>query len=98
MGLDDPKLLSVHVSFDGLKCAICALFFKVEHVLLFYNCVKWLLSFRLHPSIHTGVVIFGPILSLTIRYYVHFCVPWILEVDSNDPHTGTTNDCICCLC
>ena len=32
------------------------------------------------------------------RYYVHFCVPWILEVDSNDPHAGTTNDCVCCFC
>ena len=32
------------------------------------------------------------------RYYVYFCVPWILEVDSNDLHTGTTNDCICCFC
>ena len=31
------------------------------------------------------------------RYYVHFCVPWILEVISNDPCAGTTNDCICCL-
>ena len=31
------------------------------------------------------------------RYYVHFCVPWILEMDSNDLHAGTTNDCICCL-
>ena len=32
------------------------------------------------------------------RYYVNFCVPWILEVDSNDLHAGTTNDCVCCFC
>ena len=31
------------------------------------------------------------------RSYVHFCVPWILEVFTNDSFAGTTNDCICCL-
>ena len=31
------------------------------------------------------------------RSYVHFCVPWILEVFTNDPCAGTTNDCISCL-
>ena len=31
------------------------------------------------------------------RGYVHFCVLWILEVFTNDPCAGTTNDCICCL-
>ena len=31
------------------------------------------------------------------RSYMHFCVPWILEVFTCDPCAGTTNDCICCL-
>ena len=31
------------------------------------------------------------------RGYVHFCVPWILDIFANDPCAGTTNDCICCL-
>ena len=52
-GLDDPKLLSGHVSFDGQACAICALFFKGEQVLLFCSCVKWLLSFKIHLSINS---------------------------------------------
>ena len=65
MGPDDPKLLLVHVSFDGQACAICALFFKVEHVLLLYKCVKWLLSFKVHLSIHAGVAISGLILRHT---------------------------------
>ena len=53
MGLDDPKLLSVCMSFDGQVHAICALFFKGEQELLFYNCVKWLLLFKVHLSINT---------------------------------------------
>ena len=65
MGLDYPKLLLMCVSFDGQACAICAVFFKVEHVLLLYNCVKQLLSFKVHLSIHAGVAISGLILSLT---------------------------------
>ena len=32
------------------------------------------------------------------RYYIYFCVPWILGVDSDDPHAGTTNDYFCCFC
>ena len=98
MGLDDPKLLSVCMSFDGWVCAICVLFFKGEQVLLFYNCVKWLLPSRAHQSINScwGCNIWSNPKSYN-RYYVHFCVPWILEVDSNDPHAGTTNDCICCF-
>ena len=31
------------------------------------------------------------------RSYMHFCVLWSLEVFTNDPCAGTTNDCICCL-
>ena len=65
MGCDDSILLHGHMSFDLQTCAICVLFFKVEHVLLMSNCVKWLLSFKVHLSIHAGVVISGLILSLT---------------------------------
>ena len=31
------------------------------------------------------------------RSYLHFCVPWILEVFTNDPCAGTIKNCICCL-
>ena len=65
MGLDDPKLVSVHVSFDVWVHAICALFFKGGQVLLFCNCVKWQLSFKvIYLSIHRGATA-GSILSLT---------------------------------
>ena len=65
MGYDDPILLYRHVSFDAWAFAICVLFFKVEHVLLMSNCVKWLLSFKIHLSIHAVVAMSGLILSLT---------------------------------
>ena len=64
MGHDDPILPYGHMSFDAWACAICVLFFKVEHVLLMPNCVKWLLSFKVPLLIHAVVVIFGLILSL----------------------------------
>ena len=72
--------------------------FEVEHILLMSNFVKWLLPFKVHLSTHTEVCDIWPDPMPYNRYYVHFCVPWILEVDSKDPHAGTTNDCICCLC
>ena len=97
MGHDDPILLYGHVSFDVWACAICLLFFKVECMLLMSNCVKQLLSFKVHLSIHAEVCNIWSNPKSYNRYYVNFCVPWILEVDSNDPHAGTTNDCICCL-
>ena len=65
MGRDDPILLYGHMSFDAWVHAICVFFFKVEHVLLMSNCVKQLLSFKVHLSIHAGVVISGLILSFT---------------------------------
>ena len=40
MGIDDPKLVAVCMSFGGQSHAICAWSFKGEQVLLFYNCVK----------------------------------------------------------
>ena len=74
----------MHVSIDGQACAICALFFKVEYVLLLYKCVKWSLSFKVHLSIHAGVAIYHLILSLTtdIMYISVFprfwnCIPMI---------------------
>ena len=65
MGHDDPILLYECMSFDVQAHAICVLFFKGEQVLLFYNCVKWLLLFKVHLSMHAGVAISCPILSLT---------------------------------
>ena len=65
MGHDDPILPYGYVCFDAWTHAICVLFFKVQHVLLVSNYVKWLLSFKVHLSICSGVVISGLILSLT---------------------------------
>ena len=94
MGHDDLILLYEHMSFDVQAHAICVLFFKVEQVLLLSNCVKWLLMFKVHLSINAEVCNIWSNPKSYNRYYVHFCIPWILEVDSNDPHAGTTNDCI----
>ena len=55
MGHDDPILLYGCMSFDAWEHAICVLFFKVELVLLMSNCVKQLLSFKVHLSVHAGV-------------------------------------------
>ena len=72
--------------------------FKVKQVLLMSNCVKGLLI--IHKYIYQFMLRFADIWSNPMsynRYYVHFCVPWILGVHSNDLLAGTTNDCICCL-
>ena len=53
MGLDDPQLVSVDVSFDVWVHATCAWPFKGELNLLFCSCVKWLLSFKVHLSINS---------------------------------------------
>ena len=37
MGLNDPNILSGHVSFDGRVHVICVLYFKDEQVLLLEN-------------------------------------------------------------
>ena len=78
MGHDDPILLYGCMSFDVQVHAIYVLFFKVEHVLLMSNCVKWLLSFKVHLSMHAGVAISGPILGVTtnIIYISVFPVFW----------------------
>ena len=89
--------IAIRMSFDGLACAICALFFKEEQVLKCYEGVKWLLSFNgtsMKQSV--GYCMWCDPKSYN-RYYVHFCVPQVLEVVANDPCAGTTNDCICCL-
>ena len=89
MGLDDPKLLLGHVSFDGQVHAIWVLYFKGEQVAiviqntLINSC--WGCNIWSDPKSYN-------------RYSVHFCIPWILEVDSNDPCAGTTYDYFCCFC
>ena len=84
MGCDDPILLYGSMSFDALACAICELCFKGEQVLLFHNCGKWLLSFKVHLSIHAGVAISGPIISLTTDIMYISVFPgfwkWILMI------------------
>ena len=65
MGLDDSKLVSVHMSFDVWACAICTWSFKGEQVLLFYNmCSGYCHSRYIYESIHRGATA-GLILSLT---------------------------------
>ena len=78
-------------------CHLCVVLQK-EWSLWCYEGVKWLLLFRVHQSINqfVGYCMWCDPKSYS-RYYVHFCVPWILEVFTNDPCAGTTNDCICCL-
>ena len=55
MGCDDPILLYGCMSCDAWVHAICVLSFNVDHVLLMSNCVKGLLSFKVHLSIHAEV-------------------------------------------
>ena len=62
MGLDDPKLLLGHVSFDGQACVTWVLYFKEWTGTI---VVKQLLSFKICQSIHAWVAISGLILSLT---------------------------------
>ena len=94
MGPDDLILLYGHVSLDVQAHAICLFFFKVEQVLLMSNCLKQLLMFKVHLSIHAEVCDIWSNPKSYNRYHVHFCVPWILGVDSHDLHAGTTNDCM----
>ena len=91
------KLFSRHVSFDRQAHAICVLFFKEEQVLWCYEGVKWLLLFNC-TSIkqYVGYCMWCDPKSYS-RFYVHFCVPWILEVFTNDHCAGTINDHICHL-
>ena len=74
MGHDDPILLYRHVSFDAWAHTICVLFFKAELLLLMSNCVKWLLSFKVHLSIHAEVCDIWCDPKSYNRYYLHFCV------------------------
>ena len=55
-GLDDPKLVSVHVSFDVWVYTICAWSFKGGLVLLFHNHAKQLLSFKVIYQSMQGVL------------------------------------------
>ena len=76
MGLDDPKLVSVHVAFDVWVCAIWPLSFKGGLLLLFYKYVRHLLSFN--QSIDRGATA-GLILSLTTdnMYIIMFPGFWM---------------------
>ena len=75
-------------------CMPSIYFLQKEWSLWCYGGVNWLLSlkgFINHQSI--GYCMWCKPRSYN-RGYVHFCVPWILEVFTNDPCAGTTNDCL----
>ena len=91
------QLLSRNVYFGGWACVICVFCFKrnghfdAMEVSIGYCHSK---SYVNHQPI--GYCMWCKPKSYN-RGYMHFCVPWILEVFTNDPCSGTTNDCICCL-
>ena len=79
MGLDDPKLVSVHMSFHVWVHAICTWSFKGEQVLLFYNMwSSYCHSRYIYQSIHRGATA-RPILSLTTdnMYIIKFPGFWM---------------------
>ena len=94
--LDDPNcyqdacpLMGRHV--PSMYCA------SNEWSVWYYEGIKWLLSFKEiinHQSI--GCCMWCDPKSYN-RSYMHFSVPWILALSSNDPCAGTTNDCDCYL-
>ena len=95
MGLDDPKLLLGWMSFDGQgMCHMGIVLQSWTSTIV----VKWLLSFKIHQSIHAGVVISGPILSLTTHIMYISVFPGFWKCIPNDPYPGTTNDYFCCFC
>ena len=96
MVLDDPTAIKMHVLLMGSTCHLYIVIQK-EWWLWCYGGVNWLLSFKgfvNHPSL--GYCMWWEPKSYN-RGYMHFCVPWILEIFTNDPCAGTTNDCVCCL-
>ena len=86
------------MSFDMCAPAICAWNFKGEQLVLFFNLVKQLLSFKVKRFIHVLGVVTGPILSLATGDMCSYHVPWILDVVSNDPDAGTPFAYVCCFC
>ena len=88
--------IKTHVLWWAGACYLCIVLQK-EWSLWYYKGVNWLLSFKSfinHQSI--GYCMWCEPKSYN-RDYVHFWVPWILEVFTNDPCAGTTKDYICCL-
>ena len=78
------------------SCHLCIVLQR-EWWLRCYEGVNWLLSFKGFINNQSiGYCIWCDPKSYN-RIYMHFCVPWILGVFTNDPCAGTTNDCICCL-
>ena len=90
-------VIKMHVLWWVGVCHLCIIPQR-EWSLWYYGGVKQLLSFKGSSIINQsiGYCMWCDPKSYN-RYYVHFCVPWILEVFTNDPCAGTTNDCICCL-
>ena len=90
------QLLSRHMSFDGghVPSVYCASKGMVTVMLWDVNQLMSFKGFLNHQSL--GYCMWCKCKSYN-RGYVQFCVPWILEVFTNDPCAGTTNDCICCL-
>ena len=96
MVLDDQTAIKMHVLWWAGMCHLWVVLQR-ELSLWYYEGVNWLLSFKgflNHQSV--GYCMWCKPKSYN-RDYMHFCVPWILEVFTNDPCVGTTNDCICCL-
>ena len=88
--------IKMHVLWWAGMCHQCTVLQK-EWLLWCYEGVNQLLSFKgciNHQAI--GYFMWCEPNSYN-RDCMHFCVPWILEVFTNDPCAGTTNDCICCL-
>ena len=92
------KLLLRCVSYDRQACAICVLSFKRNSYCDAMKVLSGYCNSMVHQLINQsiGYCMWCDPKSYS-RYYVHFCVPWILEVFTNDPCAATTNDCVCCL-
>ena len=96
MGLDDPTAIKTCVLWWVGACHLCIVLQR-EWSLWCCGGVNWLLSFKgflNHQSL--GYCMWCKPKSYN-RGYVHFCVPWILDIFANDPCAGTTNNYICCL-
>ena len=59
-------------------------------------CAKWLLSFKVSPSNHLGMVQLVKMLNLTTDHMFLSCA--LDLVVSNDSDAGTVSDCVCCFC
>ena len=82
-----------------MKICLCL---KIQHVPVIYwtskgKVIDQLLLCICLSILNFVVVVCGANPKSCSRSYMHFGVPWILDGFSNDPCTGTTNDCDCCL-